>query len=73
MSSKNATSLQACQQAERRVLDVELVDEAELWGFKREWQRRDIESVQSGRYTPEQMSWFSREKAQSVRLIDCPY
>jgi predicted DNA-binding protein YlxM (UPF0122 family) len=73
MSAENAISSQACQQNERRVLDIELVYEAKLWAFRREGQRRDIESVRSGRCTPEQMNSFSREKARSMRLIDCPY
>jgi hypothetical protein len=73
MTSKNSTSSLASQRAKRRILDTEVVGDAELWVFKRKWQRRDIENVRSARCTPEQTSWLPREKAQSMRLINRSY
>lgn len=47
--------------------------EEDLWAFKRDRQRKDIENMERGLLTQDQLSWFSGGKARNSRLIDSPY
>jgi hypothetical protein len=54
-------------------LDVRTASGAELWAFKRERQRRDIESIRQGRRTNSDMSWFTEEMARNAVIVDEPF
>jgi hypothetical protein len=47
--------------------------DANLWAFKRQRQEADLENVRSGRFTQDQLSWFSGGKARNLKLVDSPY
>jgi hypothetical protein len=71
MSSRNTTSSPGLKRSRRD--DVEVVDAAELWAFKRKRQQEDIEDVRAGRIKPAQLSWFTPENMRNVKIIDAPY
>lgn len=45
----------------------------DLWAYKRAHQRQDLEHLEAGRATEDQMSWFSGGRARACRLIGSPY
>lgn len=45
---------------------------ADLWAFKRENQRRDIEAVSSRRASSESMSWFTPQQARDAVIVGEP-
>lgn len=51
----------------------EFASETQLWAVKRQQQRHDLESLQAGRATEDQMSWFSAGRARACRLVNLPY
>ena len=73
MSSKNTSASCGSKWSKHSGAEIDVVDVAKLWAFKREWQRKDVERVRSGQCTPDRMSWFSHERARSVKLVDSSY
>jgi hypothetical protein len=47
--------------------------DAELWHFKRQRQKADMDSAREGRATQDQLSWFSGGKARHLKIIGAPY
>jgi len=47
--------------------------EKELWALKRQQQKKDLASIQSGRHSAASMSWFSGGRARGAKLVDSPY
>jgi hypothetical protein len=52
---------------------VRTASAAELWAFKRERQRRDIESIREGRRTNSDLSWFTEEMARNAVIVGEPF
>jgi arginine deiminase len=42
-------------------------------GFKRERQARDLRRLEAGTATNDQMSWFSKKRARSAKVIGSPF
>ena len=68
--SRGVTAMPAVERSE---LDSECIDEARLWAFKREQQRRDLAALTAHQATEDAMSWFSGGRARACRLVDSPY
>ncbi len=49
------------------------VAEEKLWAYKRQKQLRDLEQLEAGFATEDQMSWFSGGRARACRLLNSPY
>lgn len=47
--------------------------EAELWQFKRQRQKADLQNARSGRVSQGQLSWFSGGKARRLKVIGSAY
>ena len=47
--------------------------DADLWDFKRQRQKADMDSARTGRLNQDQLSWFSGGKARHLKIIGSPY
>lgn len=50
----------------------EVTAEGDVLAFKRERQARDLQRVDAGAATNDQMSWFSKRVARSAKLVNSP-
>jgi UDP-N-acetylglucosamine 2-epimerase len=46
---------------------------AAIWAFKRERQQRDIASIEAGRRTNSELSWFTEEVARKAVVLGEPF
>ncbi|HSV45495.1 MAG TPA: hypothetical protein VLJ58_06860 [Ramlibacter sp.] len=46
---------------------------SKMWAFKRERQQRDIASIQQGRRTNSDLSWFTDESARKAVVVGEPF
>ena len=44
----------------------------DMWAFKRQNQRRDIEAIRAARVTNSAMSWFTEEQAVNAKIVGEP-
>ena len=68
LRAKKASSSRKAASGDEAVREVTL-DASEMWRYKRENQRRDIEGLKSGVLTPDNVSWFSGGVARRAKVI----